>query len=135
MTAGGCSMIHASVTVSTPARAHQVFGELFGMGLVKEMTAPRELVQALFARDEEVRILVFDGNAAAVEVFVSDACAGRADRFDHICLTVPDRPSLLLVAGSMGFEVRRFPKGDRDVVFLQDLDGNLYEIKQADPVS
>lgn len=128
---GAARLVHGAVTVSSEERARGVFQELFGLEQVKTARVGRELTERLFAMDAEATLLLYQAGPAAIEVFVcpdrAGAAAGRS--YDHLCLAVPSPRDLAGRAAAMGFEVRRFPKGDGEVLFVRDLDGNLYEIK------
>jgi catechol 2,3-dioxygenase-like lactoylglutathione lyase family enzyme len=76
-------------------------------------------------------VLVFDAGTVGVEVFICSGRKGPSHGYDHLCLTVEDRETLLERAASHGLGVNRFNTGDKEIVFLKDWDGNLYEIKQA----
>jgi catechol 2,3-dioxygenase-like lactoylglutathione lyase family enzyme len=47
-----------------------------------------------------------------------------------VCLEVGDAEALLGRCGEAGLKVRKAPRGDSFVVFVEDEDGNLFEIKQ-----
>ena len=125
---------HAGITVSSEERATELFGGLFGLAVVKTFDVRLELTRALFDMDAEARAVVYaGGEGAELEVFVCPERVARRETYDHLCVAVADRERLLGRAESLGMEVRRFRKGDKEVVFLRDLDGNLYEIKSTEP--
>jgi catechol 2,3-dioxygenase-like lactoylglutathione lyase family enzyme len=118
--------------VSSEARAKLVFEDILGLERTKDFQAPAELIFALFGVDEPVRILVYGTGCADVEVFVSASAAGRAPGFSHLCLECADRDGVVSRAAAAGFGVRRFARPDGSfIIFIQDPDANLYEIKQA----
>jgi hypothetical protein len=47
-----------------------------------------------------------------------------------MCFGVADRPDLLARCEAGGLSVNRVPKGDVELAFVQDYDGNLVEIKE-----
>lgn len=129
---GGAQLIHAGVCVSSEDRARLVFEDVFGLKSTKDFQAPAELIQTLFGVDEPVRILVYGAGPADIEVFVCATAAGRAPGFSHLCLECADRDSLVSRARDAGFGVRRHARADGSfIIFIQDPDANLYEIKQA----
>ena len=128
----GVRCAHAGVCVSSEARAKLVFEEILGLERTKDFQAPAGLIAALFGVNEPARILVYGTGCADVEVFISMAAAGRAPGLSHLCLECADRDGVVSRAAAAGFGVRRFARPDGSfIIFIQDPDANLYEIKQA----
>ena len=123
-------LLHACVTVSSAARAQQVFAELLGLPLVKKFEVGADLCSTLFGFSGVATVHVYDAGPAALEVFVCHEKPQPRGSYDHLCLDLPDRDAVLESAAAQGMEVRRFRAGDKDVVILRDKDGNLYELKQ-----
>ncbi len=124
-------VLHAAVTVSSEARAERVFARLFGLELVKVFEVGPELCMALFGFAGEARARVYGTSGASVEVFVCAEMPPMGRRFEHVCLVLDDLPAVVDRAPALGLQVRTFRKGDKEVVFLRDEDGNLYEVKQG----
>ncbi len=123
-------LLHACVTVSSAARAQQVFAELFGLPMVKKFEVGADLCATLFGFPGEATVHVYDAGPAALEVFVCHDMPQTRSSYDHVCVELADRAAVLDDAQARGMEVRRFRKDGKDVVMLRDLDGNLYELKQ-----
>ena len=123
-------LLHACVTVSSAARARQVFSDLFGLPLVKKFEVGADLCATLFGFAGEATVHVYDAGPAAIEVFVCHEKPQPRGSYDHVCLDLADLAAVLESAAAQGMEVRRFRKEDKDVVILRDKDGNLYELKQ-----
>ena len=58
-------------------------------------------------------------------------CRSEIGPIAHVCLDVKDPDALLARARAMDVPVLRVPRGDTEVIFVQDRDGNLFEIKKA----
>lgn len=121
--------VHFALTVSSEANAKAVFEDLFGMPRLREFPVDGPLTEALFGRTGEPRVLVYDAGPVTLEVFVDPAVRARRKDYDHLCLTVEDRERLTSRAAAIGVVIRRGVKGGREIVFLEDGDGNQYEIK------
>lgn len=120
---------HFGICISSRERADAIFRDLFEMELVKEMTAPANLINDLFGVEQEMLIIVYDAESVMIEIFITPP---RETGFAHLCLTTDDRDKLIERAVQMGLGVRRHRKQDSaEIVFFQDLDGNRYEIKQG----
>jgi catechol 2,3-dioxygenase-like lactoylglutathione lyase family enzyme len=112
-------------------RAQSVFEDLFGLERTKDFTGPAGLTNNLFGVDQEARILVYAAGPVDLEVFVSQSAAGRAPGFAHLCMGAANRDELVAKAEHAGFGVRRHARPDGSfIIFIRDLDGNLFEIKE-----
>ncbi len=125
--------LHTAVAVSSADHGAAVFGELLGLPVTRTFAIGHELVQALFDRRGESEITVYDAGGTLIEVFVDEEMTPRTDLYDHLCFQVGDLEGLLDRAQQMGLEVRRYHTGVKEIVFMRDLDGNLYELKEAPP--
>lgn len=125
--------LHCAVAVSSAERGKAIFGELLGLPVTRTFSIGRELVEALFHRRGETEITVYDAGQTLIEVFVDAEMKTRSNLYDHLCFQVSNLASLLDRAVGMGLTVRRFHTGVKEIVFVRDLDGNLYELKEVPP--
>ena len=123
-------LVHAALVSRSLINAERFFEQILGLQKVKDATLPKDLTQKIFNRPLECRALVYSGSGFAIEVFVSDAVKPPTDPLEHLCLEVEDREDLLERCRAAGLSVNRVPKGDSLLVFIEDFDGNLYEIKE-----
>ena len=121
--------LHSAVTFRSEAYAQQVFGDLFGLSTVKTFDVGPDLSRALFDLDRGARIIQYDAGASIFEVFIDPDSTPAEPTFDHLCIEVPDREVFLALAAGRGMEVRRFVAGAKEVVFIRDEEGHLYEVK------
>ena len=63
--------------------------------------------------------------------FLSDRRDFVEKQIGHVCIDVDDLDQFLADCNALEVEVRRVPKGDSQVTFIADYDGNLFEIKQS----
>ena len=124
--------LHAAVTFHSEAYAQQVFGDLFGLSTVKTFDIGPDLSRALFDLDRSARIIQYDAGDSIFEVFIDPEAVPVDPTFDHLCIAVPDREAFLALAADRGMEVRRFVAGSKEVVFIRDEEGHLYEVKPRD---
>ncbi len=122
-------LVHAAVVSRSLINAERFFEQILGLQKIKQATLPRDLIQKIFNRPLECLALVYSGSGFAIEVFVSDAVKPPSDPLEHLCLEVEDREDFLERCRATGLPVKRVPKGDSLLVFIEDFDGNLYEIK------
>jgi catechol 2,3-dioxygenase-like lactoylglutathione lyase family enzyme len=121
---------HTSVVCCSEERAERFYGEILGLERVKDFVIDKDLTRAIFDREGECRIIGYGSEAFTIEVFIPSPMPEAARRpFVHICLEADDPEGLLATCEKEGLEVRRVPRGAKEVCFVKDPDGNLFEIK------
>ena len=97
---------------------------------MRTKTVPADLSKKIFDREEAFTIIDYGARGIKFEVFLSPEAGPEPRRTNHVCLEVEDRQDLLKKADTLGFKTRNIPKQGDFVVFLEDFDGNLFELKQ-----
>jgi catechol 2,3-dioxygenase-like lactoylglutathione lyase family enzyme len=120
---------HLGVVCNNEDDADRFYGGLLKLAKSERKEIPAALTGPLFGIDTGLTAFNYTGNGFQVEVFIHDAPAGPAGRIAHACLEVGDPDKLLERARAAGFTVTRLPKGTGWVNFLDDADGNRFEIK------
>ena len=121
---------HTSVVCSSEEKAERFYGEILGLERVKDFVLDEDLTRAIFDREGECRIIGYGSEEFTIEVFIPSRTPEEARRpFVHICLEADDPEKLLSSCRKEGLEVRRVPRGEKEVCFVSDPDGNLFEIK------
>jgi catechol 2,3-dioxygenase-like lactoylglutathione lyase family enzyme len=132
---------HIALVSSTEEKADRFYMEVLGLKKVNEKTIPAALSSQLFKVNTELKIINYANDNIHVEIFIRDthhvkaakaeAARARADRIEHVCLAVDNLEALLETCRKMRVVTARVPKGDAIITFIQDYDGNLFEIKQV----
>jgi catechol 2,3-dioxygenase-like lactoylglutathione lyase family enzyme len=121
---------HTSVVCSSEERAERFYGRILGLKRVKDSVIDKDLTRAIFDRESECRIIAYGSEELTIEVFIPSRLPETVrPPFVHICLEAEDPEGLLASCEEEGCEVRRVPKGEKEVCFVRDPDGNLFEIK------
>jgi catechol 2,3-dioxygenase-like lactoylglutathione lyase family enzyme len=123
-------LIHAGLVSSSEDRADRFFGSVLGFEKTRRSELSAELANRLFGVDGGCEIVYYGGGDLELEVFLIALPDGAASRIGHLCLEVESRAEVLERCEAMGVPVRRAPKGDSLIVFIEDDDGNLFEIKE-----
>jgi catechol 2,3-dioxygenase-like lactoylglutathione lyase family enzyme len=120
--------------VALPSRsfenADRFFHGILGLEKIKTSVLEPDLALALFGRAEPWDIVLYRGWNLAIEVFVSEVAPPPLPSIAHLCLEVENREAFLARCRLAGLAVIRAPRGEAVVVFIQDFDGNRYEIKE-----
>lgn len=120
---------HAAVVCRSKENADRFYGGILGLKPVKSANLSADLAQRIFGAPRGCDFFFYTDDDLAIEVFVAEVSKEKIPRFPHLCLEVEDRDAFLSRCESKGFRVNRVQRGDSELNFLEDDDGNLFEIK------
>ncbi|MCP5044574.1 MAG: VOC family protein [bacterium] len=122
-------LIHIGLVASSEDNANRFFGDLLGLEMTRRSELPRVLAKRLFGVEDGCEILYFEDPSVVFEIFVTGWAEQAPNKISHTCIEVEQRSDLLARATGMGFEVIEAPRGEDNIYFLTDGDGNLFEVK------
>ena len=122
---------HASLVSSSQANADKFYEGLLKLKKIKTSTLTSNLAVKISGIDVECPFILYENEDFAVEVFVTNQIPDKKSPFAHLCLEVDNRERFLKSCRSHGLKVNLVPRGDSQICFVQDFDGNLFEIKQG----
>ena len=120
---------HVALCSRSEANCDRFFVELLGLEKIRSKVVPADLSIKIFDRDDAFTIVEYGNQAIKFEIFLSPDEDPRPERLDHVCLEVEDRHGLLKKAEALGFQTRKIPKQGDFIFFIEDFDGNLFELK------
>ena len=124
-------IMHIGVVCRSERNADLFYGKILGLARQELKTIPVSIVKPLFGCDSPLPAINYVGTELRVEVFLANHPAEPACRLSHTCIDVENVKALTEKAALHGLTVQRIPNGDGWVVFLDDNDGNRFEIKEA----
>ena len=124
-------LIHAGLVSRSEERADRFFGDVLGLEKTRKSEIPAKLAKPLFGVETGCEIVYYEGEDLVLEIFLTGRPEVAPQRISHLCLEVTSRSELLARCAEAGVAVREARKGDRAVIFIEDGDGNLYEIKES----
>ena len=122
---------HVSVVCSSRENADRFYKEIIGLKEIKSALLDRELAGQIFDIACESQLILYANDDFTVEVFVPSSAFEKVNTFVHLCLEVEDREEFAVKCQAMGVVVKKIPKGDSELIFIEDYDGNLFEIKES----
>jgi len=123
-------LVHAGLVSSSEESADRFFGGVLGLEKTRRSELSAELANRLFGVDGGCEIVYYGSGDVELEVFLTRLPGVPGRGIGHLCLEVSGRAELLARCAAMGVAVREAPKGDSLIVFIEDEDGNLFEIKE-----
>ncbi len=120
---------HAALVSSSEANADKFYEGTLKLRKIKTSVLKNDLSLKIFEIDVECPMILYGNEDFAIEVFITDRIPNEKLSLRHLCLEVEDRGKFLESCRSNGIEINLFPRGDSQICFVQDFDGNLFEIK------
>ena len=122
---------HIAQVSSTEENADRLYQDLLGLKKINEKTIPASLSNAIFNVNAELKIVNYTNDTVHFEIFISDTHHIKTDAIGHVCLEVKNLEVFLERCRQNEIVVIQVPKGDALITFIKDVDGNLFEIKEA----
>ena len=122
---------HLAVVCSTVERADRFFEGVLNLKKIKSGTLDRTFGEQLFDISQECEMILYGNEDFRIEVFVTVSDPKMKAPYVHVCLEVNHRKSFTKKCEEAGLAVKSIPRGDYMIVFIEDYDGNLFEIKES----
>jgi len=122
---------HVALTYSSETNSDRFCRDLLGLSKSEPKVLPADLSRQIFGLGAELRIINYTGEGLHFEVFLTDQIGDREGRIDHLCLEVEDLSALVDKCRRLGVKVDEIPKGDKTLTFIEDGDGNLFEVSEG----
>ncbi len=122
---------HAAIVCTSQENADRFYEGILGLKKIKASMLNTDLAEQIFGRAHECQIILYGNEHLAIEVFITARAQGKDTLFEHICLEVENREEFLEKCHSNGIAVNRIPKGESVLAFVEDYDGNLFEVKES----
>ena len=123
-------LAHVSAVCISRKNSDRFYKDILGLEEVKEFILKNDLAEKLFGVACDCQVVVYTNEDFAVEVFIPELFPEKKNPFVHHCLKVGDKEKFLNKCQAAGLNVNYVPKGDKMLSFLEDFDGNLFEITE-----
>jgi len=121
---------HVALECDTIDHAKQLYEDLFRCTTVKTFVLSSLLSQQIFSVNNPVEVVVYNSCSGVFEVFITGG-KKEPSGFQHVCISVNDIESFLNDCERLHFKTIIVEKNNKRYVFLHDLVGNVFEIKQG----
>lgn len=121
------TMMHVALNYSNKDKADIFFREILGLKLQKSFILNPELSKQIFDLSEQVDVFVYGDESAVFEVFITEKKVKHS--FEHICIKVNDKKDFIEKCKSYGLKPYQINKDEKQLLFVKDFSGNLYEVK------
>ena len=119
---------HVALQCSDKQKAETFFTKILGLARAKSFTLSGDLSESIFGIKGSVEIDVYEDDTTRFEVFIDSA--GKKAGYEHTCIEVESREELISRCTKHGIEPMLIKKEGKDLLFVRDFSGNLYEVKE-----
>lgn len=120
---------HVALVCGSKENSDKFYEQLLGLAKINSKILPRELSRQIFDLDSELQIINYADDTIHFEIFINSKASIDAKRIEHVCLEIEDMAAFIKKCHAMEAEILQIPKGDKLLVFIEDYDGNLFELK------
>ncbi len=122
---------HVCLRVSNLRQSEVFYAGFLGLKKLYEFTLSADLAQTLMNVPGECQFISFEcPEGGGLEIFSSKAPMPPAPVGNHFCLGVSHREDLLTKFQATPVNIREAQREGRRLVFIEDPDGNLIELKE-----
>ncbi|MEA3486933.1 MAG: VOC family protein [Thermodesulfobacteriota bacterium] len=119
---------HIGITINEENDIQAFYKDLLGLKEVHKFDLYKDLSEKLFGINNAVSVTHLSGDDLFLELFLT--YRKQDPVYNHICISVRNRDSLIKKAESRGFPVTQIKRESRDdLLFIRDKSGNIFEIK------
>jgi len=119
---------HVALECSDREKAKIFFTTILRIPLTKTFTVSAELSEAIFGIKEQVDVDVYDNEQTRFEVFITKTV--KPSGYEHICIEIDDKQTFINRCKTHEMEPMVIQKDGKDLLFVKDFSGNLFEIKE-----
>jgi catechol 2,3-dioxygenase-like lactoylglutathione lyase family enzyme len=120
---------HVALVSSCQENADRFYHGILKLDRIKTIPLNNDLVLKIFGVDMGCRMCLYADENVAIEIFLPDQAPAQKTPFSHICLEMENREGFLAECRSAGLKVHLIPREASPLSFVEDFDGNLFEIK------
>jgi len=126
--AEGTLLNHVALQCNDKEKIETFFTEVLGLPIKKKFTVSGELSEAIFGIDESVDVEVYDNNETRFEIFITQTEEKRG--YGHVCIEIDNKKEFIDRCKQYGIKPMFITKGGKNLLFVRDFSGNLFEIKE-----
>lgn len=119
---------HIGLQYPDRTKAEIFFSKILGLSKTNSFSVSAELAESIFGIGKEIDAEVYGDDKIRFEIFYSEV--RKSCGYEHICLAVPSKKEFISRCKSHGIEPISIRKDEKDLLFIRDFSGYLYEIKE-----
>ena len=121
---------HVALASASEQSSDIFFQDLLGLKKANPKTLSSHLSRQIFNMDVEYKIINYMNDEIHFEIFIDGQKRHKQNPIEHVCLEVDDLEVFLEKCRTLDVIIRQIPKGEKIVTFVEDYDGNLFELQE-----
>ena len=126
--AEGTFLNHVALQCNNKEKVETFYTKVLGLPIKKKFTISRELSRTIFSIDKSVDVEVYDNNETRFEIFIAQTDEERG--YMHVCIEIDNKKKFMDRCKQYGLKPMVMNKGGKNLLFVRDFSGNLFEIKE-----
>lgn len=118
---------HIALSVIESSEVDSFYLGVLGANVMHHFSLNKELAGQIFGIQREIPVTLVQKDDLFMELFVDPQQHPRD--FRHICISMDDRTKLVEKARKKDYECVQIKRNDKELVFIKDKSGNIFEIK------
>ena len=122
---------HVALCMDSKDHARSFYQDVLQAELIKEFEISKSLINEIFSitvNVNKIKVMVFETENLIFEVFINPGIMNNS--FNHVCISVDNLSGFLNQCKNMNLSIFKIPKDDKNLIFIKDYSGNLFEIKE-----
>ena len=119
---------HIALQCSDSEKAKIFFTEILGLHLEKKFVVSKELSEIIFGIIKDVEVEVYGNDRARFEVFIIQTEENHG--YEHVCMEIDDKKEFIECCKKYDVKPIIIDKNGKNLLFVKDFSGNLFEIKE-----
>jgi len=120
--------VHVALEVTDKNKAEIFFSQVLNIPKTGDFVINKNLCKDIFGIEKETEVIKFKKGILEFEVFVT--CRRGFNTYSHVCLNVDDKNEVIKRCEKLGVKTIIVKKGCKELLFVKDFSGNLFEIKE-----
>lgn len=117
---------HVAINYLDKEKADIFFTKILDLKFKKSFSLNSELSKQIFDNFEQVDVFVYGNNFVIFEVFITQKVVKYS--FEHICIKVNDKKKFIEKCKNYGLKPYLINKEEKQILFVKDFSGNLFEV-------
>lgn len=120
---------HVGLHSRTKESADLFFIKILQIPLDRTFEVPADMAEKIFGLKHTVWVHVYEHQNTRFEVFISEHLIHKPG-YDHVCVNVKSKKEFQKRCSEYGLQPFVVMKGEKELLFVKDFSGNLFEIKE-----
>ncbi len=119
---------HVGLNIGHREEIENFYREILGFKLLRTFPITGELSRQIFQIAEGTQATLMNRGDVTVELFL--CTENRLGGYAHLCIDVENREEIVRKCLLKGYPVFRKKRDKGDLIFIRDLSGNIFELKE-----